>query len=138
MTTKVLITNIIWKHFYIILFLSFSMNYCQFGDPFSNIDSCDKEKKNLFLNNTNCFNNILKFDQKKYQLNNFAKNENDDIFIQFSEYKKDDKLSSSRLFYGLSKDGRYFFLINRLILSNLMLILRKKHFMIMIFIILMR
>ena len=109
MTTKVLITNIIWKHFYIILFLSFSMNYCQFGDQFSNIDSCFEEEEKLFLNNTICFNNILKFDQKKYQLNNFAKNENDDILIQFSEYKKDDKLSSSRLFYGLSKDGRYFF-----------------------------
>ena len=58
------------------------------------------------LREEKCFNNILKFDNKNYQANNFAKNKNGDLVIEFSE---DNEISSSRLFYGLTKDGRYFF-----------------------------
>ena len=83
----------------IILFLSnfntFScqttQNVCQFFSP---------------LSNDQCFNNIMILDNKNYQANNFAKNKNGDLVIEFSE---DNEISSSRLFYGLTKDGRYFF-----------------------------
>jgi hypothetical protein len=83
----------------IILFLSnfntFScqttQNVCQFFSP---------------LSNDQCFNNILILDNKNYQANNFARNKNGDLVIEFSE---DNEISSSRLFYGLTKDGRYFF-----------------------------
>ena len=58
------------------------------------------------LNNEQCFNNILKFDHKHYQASNLAMSKNGDLVIEFSE---DNEISSSRLFYGLTKDGRYFF-----------------------------
>ena len=83
----------------IILFLSnfntFScqttQHVCQFFSP---------------LSNDQCFNNIMILDNKNYQANNFAKNKNGDLVIEFSE---DNEISSSRLFYGFTKDGRYFF-----------------------------
>ena len=83
----------------IILFLSnfstFScqttQHVCQFFSP---------------LSNDQCFNNIMILDNKNYQANNFAKNKNGDSVVEFSE---DNEISSSRLFYGLTKDGRYFF-----------------------------
>ena len=56
--------------------------------------------------NSNCFNNILKFNDKKYKSGNFATNKNGDILIEFYE---DNETSSSRLFYGLTKDGKYYF-----------------------------
>ena len=86
--------------YYIILFLFLSnikTFYCQeygCGEYFSSI------------NNPYCFNNILIFDQKKFQANNFAVNKNGDMVVQFSE---DNVLSSSRLFYGFTKDGKHFF-----------------------------
>ena len=109
MKTKDLTINVIRKHSYIILFLSLSMIYCQeiLSDPFANIYSCKENE--LSVNNKNCFNNILVFDQKKYQVNSFAKNKNGDILIQFSEQVKYDEHSFSRLFYGLTKEGKYFF-----------------------------
>ena len=58
------------------------------------------------LTQTQCFNNIFKFDHKNYQSNNFARNKNGDLVLEFSE---DNEISSSRLFYGLTKDGRYLF-----------------------------
>ena len=111
MKTKDLTINIIWKHFYTFLFLSLSISYCQdmTSDPSSNIYSCIENGNELSLNNRNCFNNILVFDQKNYQVNSFAKNKNGDILIQFSEHTNYSESSSSRLFYGLTKDGRYFF-----------------------------
>ena len=125
--TKFLISNKITKHFYIILFLSLSMIKfinCQdeFSDPsgdgeivqeeprdpFSYIDVCYDEEE-LYIYNTYCFNQIIIFDHKKYQVNNFAKNKDEDFLIQYSEYTKYVNPSSSRLFYGLTKDGRYLF-----------------------------
>ena len=61
------------------------------------------------IKNKDCFNNIIIFNQKKYQVNNFAKNKNGDILIQYNEYNNYDELNSSRIFYGLTKDGGYFF-----------------------------
>ena len=55
-----------------------------------------------------CFENALIFDHKDYQAHNFALNKNGDLVIEFTEYKEDE-YSSSRLFYGLTNQGRYFF-----------------------------
>ena len=54
------------------------------------------------INNAECFNNIIKFDDKRYRAGSFAKNKNGDIVIEYSAY-------NSRLFYGLRNDGKYFF-----------------------------
>ena len=62
------------------------------------------------INNKECFNNILIFNQKKYQVNNFATNKNGDILIQYNEYSNNyEEKNSSRLFYGLTKNGNNFF-----------------------------
>ena len=63
-----------------------------------------------YINNKECFNNILIFNQKKYQVNNFATNKNGDILIQYNEYINNyEEKNSSRLFYGLTKNGNNFF-----------------------------
>ena len=74
-------------------------------DPFG-INSCFNKP---YIDNYECFNNIIIFNQKKYQLNNFAANKNGDILIQYNEYNNYDSENSSRLFYGLTKNGSYFF-----------------------------
>ena len=73
-----------------------------------NINCDDIEcKKNSSLLNTNCFNNIKLFNSKKYRAGHFASNKKGDLIIEFSE--DDGDSCSSRLFYGLKSDGRYFF-----------------------------
>ena len=52
------------------------------------------------------FTNIIKLDNRNYQASNFAKNKNGDLAIEFSEHSE---ISSTRLLYGLTKDGRYLF-----------------------------
>ena len=59
------------------------------------------------LNNNKFFNNKLMFNNKNYQAGNFAINKNGDLILQLSE---DNEISSSRLFYGLTKDGKKLFL----------------------------
>lgn len=54
------------------------------------------------ISNNECFNNIIKFSDKRYRAGAFAKNKNGDIVIEYSS-------DASRLFYGLRKDGKYFF-----------------------------
>ena len=61
------------------------------------------------LSNKNCFNNILIFNNKKYRAGHFAINKRGDLLIEFSEEDSDTNSFSSRLFYGLRKDGSYFF-----------------------------
>ena len=88
--------------FLLIIFLSkLTIFYCQAQE--SNFDKCGVFP---YLNNTQCFNNILILDNKKYQANNFATNKNEDVILQISEYNEG---YSSRLFYGLTKEGRKFF-----------------------------
>ena len=89
--------------FFLIIFLStLTIFYCQVegNNPFE----CDVLP---YLNETQCFNNILIFDSRKYQAGNFAANKNGDILLQFSEFNED---YSSRLFYGFSKDMKKYFL----------------------------
>ena len=59
---------------------------------------------NLTLEKNDCFNSIISFDMenKKYISGNFAINKNDDMIIQYSYLQH-------RLFFGLKKDGKYFF-----------------------------
>ena len=68
--------------------------------------NCQYDCSSAPITNINCLNNVLKFNNKKYKAGTFAKNKNGDIFIEFSE---DNEISSSRLFYGLTKGGKYFF-----------------------------
>ena len=51
---------------------------------------------------TNILNNVLVFDSKNYRAGHFAFNSNGDMIIEYSS-------SNSRLFYGLKKNGKFFF-----------------------------
>jgi len=94
-------------NFYLILLLSFLMIKSQSTrDPFANLESCLDEP---YLSNEYCFNTNIFFDSKIYQINNFAKNENGDLMLQISEQTKYGIKSTSRLFYGLTNEGRYLF-----------------------------
>ena len=89
--------NVLLTYFYIhiLLFLfSFQISNCQSKNYFSIVDEEDT------------FTNVLKFEN--YQLNHFAKNNEGDFVVSFTEYTENIK-SSSRKFYGLKNDGQYFF-----------------------------
>ena len=89
--------NVLLTYFYmhILLFLfSFQISNCQSKNYFSIVDE------------ENTFTNVLKFEN--YQLNHFAKNNEGDFVVSFTEYTENIK-SSSRKFYGLKNDGQYFF-----------------------------
>ena len=119
--TKFLTQTKTSKHFYIFLILSLSMikftssapNVRQTQsdedlDPLESVFSC-KYDYPVSLSNRVCLNNNIRFDSKKYQINNFAKNENGDLMLQISEQTKYGIKSTSRLFYGLTNEGRYLF-----------------------------
>ena len=93
----------------LLFFLFFRENFCQQTcDTYSNLN----EDLNGDLNEEAeiCFNNIIKFDHKRYQSNNFAINKNGDLILELTEYNDEyDSITSSRLFYGLTKEGKYFF-----------------------------
>ena len=76
-----------------------------------NVEDADNKKDNytdliLSLKNQYYFNNIIKFDKKNYQSGKFATNRNGDLILELYENVEN---VSSRLFYGLTKEGRYFF-----------------------------
>ena len=90
--------NISFTNFYLILFLflvSFKIITCQ-NNYYSLSDGA-------------IFNDILTFEN--YLVNNFAKNNNGDFVISFTEYSEsiDRYRTSSRKFYGLQNNGQYFF-----------------------------
>ena len=72
----------------------------------------DEYPKNCYqfdsFKNKRCFNNIIKFRNKKFLANNFAISKEGDFITEFTEYAKYDELSYSRLFYGFNGEGRYF------------------------------
>ena len=73
-----------------------------------NISFNKKCAKNTLITNTTCFNDVLKFENKYYRAGHFVTYKNGDMIAEFS----DDNGSSdgfSRLFYGLKKNGRYYF-----------------------------
>ena len=98
--------NLLKKANLIFIFILFIINLESFNcqETESDYEECDYFPS---IFDTHCFNDILIFNNKKYQAGNFATNKNGDIILQFSE---EDELSSSRLFYGLTKDGKNFFL----------------------------
>ena len=119
--TKFLTQTKTSKHFYIFLILSLSMikftssapNVRQTQsdedlDPLESVFSC-KYDYPVSLSNRVCLNNNIRFDSKKYQINNFAKTENEDFLLQISEHTKYSEEFTSRLFYGLTNEGRYYF-----------------------------
>ena len=63
---------------------------------------CSACQQSYTISNSDCFNNLVFFNKKNYGFGQFAGNNNKDMII---EYSKD----CSRLFYGLKKNGTYFF-----------------------------
>ena len=63
------------------------------------------------LYNEECFNNVIKFESKQYRVNNFAKNKKGDVILELTELNEDNnyEYSTSRLFYGITKEGYPFF-----------------------------
>ena len=92
---------------FFLFLLSLKNANCQIVDYSFSV--CDYVYNQNSLNDDVCFNNILTFQHKNYQLNHFAKNKNGDLVAEFAEAKQYDFSFSSRLFYGLKKDGRYLF-----------------------------
>ena len=98
------------NNFIIIFFflLSFKSNFC-------NDDEICLTYYPPYFNDYVCLSNVIKFDHKKYQSNNFAMNKKGDLILELTEYnecnenEECDEISSSRLFYGLTKEGKYFF-----------------------------
>lgn len=80
-----------------LLFLNLHLIYCE-------DIQC---KSNPSLQNKNCFNNLLIFNNKKYRAGHFATKKNGDLIIEFSE--DNHRFNCSRLFYGLKRDGQYYF-----------------------------
>ena len=60
----------------------------------------------LSIDNTNIFNNIIKFNNKNYKAGKFAINNKGELILELSE---NNEMNSARLFYGLTKEGRFLF-----------------------------
>ena len=95
--------------FYMFLFL-FSPKYinCEENPEDFSISRCDAYMDNS-ITDEYCFNYPLIFKNKNYMVNHFAKNKNGDFVVEFTEYTEYAELSTSRIFYGLTKNGQYFF-----------------------------
>ena len=63
---------------------------------------CNSCKDNNIITNSECFNNIIKFDNKTYRAGHHAINKNGDMIMEYSA-------QDSRLFCGLKENGEYFF-----------------------------
>jgi hypothetical protein len=75
-----------------------------------NILYCDGCYNNVLLTDTSCFNNVLIFNSKKYRAGHFVTYKNGDMIVEFSDDGNDaNKDGYARIFYGLKKNGRYFF-----------------------------
>ena len=71
---------------------------------------CEDDNNNNQQNSNEeiCLDNVIKFDNKEYRANNFAKNKKGDVILELTELKEDNdnnEYSSSRLFYGITKEG---------------------------------
>ena len=71
-----------------------------------NIVYCQNCKDIHDLSNKTCFNNIITFDHDNWRSGHASINNNGDMIIEFSLEQLE---SDSRLFYGLKKNGRYYF-----------------------------
>ena len=73
-----------------------------------NFSFCTGCTKDALISDTTCFNDIIKFDNKKYRAGHFVTYKNGDMIAEFSD-DGDSTDGFSRIFYGLKKDGRYYF-----------------------------
>ena len=105
-------------NFYFILFKSISLvTYIYSQAPKEGLNPNQEQdieqyspwKLNPSINNQECFNYILKFNQKDFLLNSIASNKNEDFLIQYNEYLDFDELNYSQFFYGASNSRKYFF-----------------------------
>ena len=108
---KIFFSNIKDKQFqrnlFIIFIIFLSNLYYSYCDGRGNLDLVDLVYDlTISIKEENIFNNIIKFDNKKYKSGNTAINKKGDLIL---EYFENNEISSSRLFYGLNKEGRYFF-----------------------------
>ena len=72
------------------------------------LSSCSSCPSGVSIDETTCFNNVIKFDTKEYRAGHFVTYKNGDLIAEFSDDGGDDK-GFSRIFYGLKKNGRYYF-----------------------------
>ena len=102
--------NNFWRFFRINFWIILAINIFFLKNSYCRTASFDPLicKYSMSLKNKDCFNNVIKFKHKKYLSNNFALSSNGDFITEFTEYTKYDELSYSRLFYGFTKEGRYF------------------------------
>ena len=91
-------TKIILKAFrlYIFIFL-FLISF--------NFVACDDCFKVTNLQNKTCFNDVITFNHDKWRAGHACNDRDENLIVEFSL----DKNSSRRLFYGLNKNGRYYF-----------------------------
>ena len=70
-------------------------------------DSPCKDNNIINLENTNCFNNIIKFEGNKYRAGRFVTTKNGELLIEYSE--DSNTPGEGRLFYRLTKDSRGYY-----------------------------
>ena len=82
----------------LIIILIFNIkNSLQINHPCKNVTA---------LNDLNCFNDVIIFSHRKFRAGHACTYKNGDTIFEFSV---DDSPVSTRLFYGLKKNGRYYF-----------------------------
>ena len=69
------------------------------------------------FNTKTCFNDIIKFSNKKYRAGHILTNTNNETIIMFS----DDSPGDSRLFYALKENGRGFYFDNETVIKEITL-----------------
>ena len=74
-----------------------------------NISQCSTCKKGDSISDKNCFNDILRFNNKKYRAGHFVTYKNKDLIVEFSDDGWDSKDGFARKFYGLKSNGRFYF-----------------------------
>ena len=67
-----------------------------------NFSQCEDDDD---LNSKTCFNDIIKFDNKKYRAGQICVNKNNDLIIEYS----DEYPGNSRIFYYIKENGHGFF-----------------------------
>ena len=89
------------NHFIQVVFILFNIII------FSNC-SCPYQ---VLIDNQECFNDVIKFANKKYRAGHFVTYKNGDLIAEFSDDGGPNSPSEgfSRMFYGLKADGRYYF-----------------------------
>ena len=83
--------------FFCIFLLSLSFNLI-FGEGCKGISDLS--------DSTNCYNDVITFSHKNWRSGHAATNKEGEVIVEFSP---DAGTTSSRLFYGLKKNGRYYF-----------------------------